>query len=76
MSGKKGKVRRTRKRRRLQRARLKSKKKIVRHKCLKGRTGTAHSKTVRKTKGIPPQNGSAPSVMGSAWLHATRGEWP
>lgn len=44
--------RHTRKRRRLENAR-RGGKRIVRHKCLKGRTGTAHSKVNQPRRSLP-----------------------
>ena len=41
------KTARTRKRRRLAKARVRTGKQIVRHKCKKGRTGKAHAKVTR-----------------------------
>lgn len=63
----KARKRHTRKRRRLENAR-RGGKRIVRHKCLKGRTGTAHSKVNLPRKSFPFVH-AVPIQMESARLH-------
>ena len=64
-------TRHTRKHRRLQAARQRSHKRIVRHRCLKGRTGTAHSKVNQPRQAVVYRHAVAGS-MESARLHSLR----
>jgi hypothetical protein len=66
----KARKRHTRKRRRLEKARRPGKR-IVRHRCLKGRTGTAHSKTT-KPRTVPSYLHAVAGSMESARLHSLK----
>jgi len=61
--------RHTRKVRRLGKARRRSRKRIVKHRCLKGRTGTAHSK-VNRPRVSEPYRAEYPLEMASARLYS------